>query len=241
MIVSVIIPYFNEPTIIQVLQKILEINTNDDIKLEVIVINDGSTDNTTSLLKKNIEIFPFIKYQEHITNKGKGAAIKTGLQISNGDIIIIQDADLEYNPNDIFAVVEPIIQGKSLVCYGSRYLNPSQLRHTVKKMWREPILSLFSYLGGRLITGVTCFIYWIMLTDVLTCYKAVKKDFLNDIILELNGFDMEGELTSKILKKTKIVEVPIHYNPRTKAEGKKIKWTDGIKILFAIIKFKFHS
>lgn len=239
MIVSVIIPYYNEPTLLQVLHNLLALNNHDKYVLEIIVVNDGSTDETTKTLKENTEIFSKIKFKEHASNLGKGAAIKTGLEISIGDIIIIQDADLEYNPEDIYKVINPIINGKSLVCYGSRYLNTSQFKINAKRMFKESFFSLFSYLGGRLITGVTSVLFMIRLTDVLTCQKAIKKELLNEIKLELNSFDLEGELTAKILKKTKIIEVPVSYSPRTQAEGKKIKWKDGFKILFAIIKFKF--
>ncbi len=240
MLTSIIIPYYNEPTLLQVLHKILVLKAdNSNYEFEIIVINDGSTDETTKLLKDNHELFSQIKFEEHNKNRGKGAAIKTGIKISEGDIIIIQDADLEYNPKDIIKVIDPIIKGFSLVCYGSRYLNRSQIRKNAKRMIKESFFPIFAYLGGRAITGMTTVLFWIRLTDVLTCYKAFKRDILKDIELKNNGFHLEGELTAKILKRTKIIEVPISYKSRAKSEGKKIRWKDGFQILFAIIKYRF--
>lgn len=239
MTVSIIIPYYNEPTLLQLLEKVLSVEAPDDISFEIIVIDDGSTDETTSALKKNKQLMSMIIFEEHKINKGKGAAIKTGIRLSTGDVIIIQDADLEYNPEDILKVIQPVISGECQVCYGSRHLDRKQIRKNLKWFRKNTKQTLLPYLGGRLITAVCSVLFFIRLTDVLTCYKAFIKDMIKDMELKHDGFCMEGELTSKLLKKTRIHEIPVNYSPRSIEEGKKIVLKDGFKIMFNIIKYRF--
>jgi dolichol-phosphate mannosyltransferase len=236
---TVIIPYYNEPTLISLLKKLYAVKFPANVDLEVITVDDGSTDNMTSVLEENITDFPGLILIKHKTNKGKGAAIKTGLAISSGDIIIIQDADLEYNPSEIPNVIRPIIDGETQVCYGSRHLDKKQKKENLlwfKKHFRH---SFMAAIGGRMITWLFNILYAAGISDAPTCYKAFSTDFLKGIDLRNDGFAMEAELTAKILKRTRILEVPIHFVPRTKREGKKIRWHDGIRSIAMIIKYRF--
>ena len=239
MLLSIIIPYYNEPTLIQVLDNVYNVQFQGTF--EIIIVDDGSTDGTTTLLEKNISKYKNAELIKHSVNKGKGAAIKTALKNSKGDIIIIQDADLEYNPIEIPKVIQPIIDNKTLVCYGSRHLGKEQRKRNFLWFKKHAGHTLFPYLGGRLITIACSVLFFIRLTDVLTCYKAYDANLLKSISLKNNGFEMEGELAAKTLKKTKILEIPVSFTPRTVAEGKKIKWTDGFKLLFTVIKYRFVS
>jgi glycosyltransferase involved in cell wall biosynthesis len=236
---TVIIPYYNEPTLISLLRKLYAVKFPENINLEVITVDDGSHDNMTSELEKNIADFPGLVLMKHTTNKGKGAAIKTGLANSTGDIVIVQDADLEYNPSEIPNVIQPIVEGRTKVCYGSRHLDKEQKKQNLlwfKKHFRH---SFMAAIGGRMITWLFNLLYGAGITDAPTCYKAFSTEFLKGIVLKNNGFNMEAELTAKILKKTRILEIPVHFAPRTKREGKKIRWHDGIRSVAAIIKYRF--
>lgn len=238
---SIIIPYYNEPTLLQIIDKIYNIKFQNTIQFEVVVVDDGSTDGTTSVLEEQIHNYKDLKLIKHKLKKGKGAAIKTGLSSCRGDLIIIQDADLEYNPAEIPNVLQPIIDGKTKVCYGSRHLSKEQRKRNFLWFKKHVGHALFPYLGGRLITIVCDLLFWVHLTDVLTCYKAFQVSIIQNMQLKNNGFEMEGELTSKILRKAKIMEVPISFSPRSNSEGKKIRWQDGFKIIYAIIKYRFSS
>jgi len=241
MLLSIIVPFYNEPTLLQVIDKIYKVKFQDQIRFEIISVDDGSTDESTKQAEKDLLKFENITLIKHTENKGKGAAIKTALLQCKGDIIIIQDADLEYHPSDIPKVIQPIIDGKTLVCYGSRHLGSENRKIFFLWFKKHAHHTLFPYLGGRLITIVCDLLFFVPLTDVLTCYKAFDRSLLNQISLKNNGFEMEGELTAKILKKTRIKEIPVSFLPRTKAEGKKIRWKDGISLLFNLIKYRFVS
>jgi len=226
---SIIIPLYNEEkTIKQILEKIIKAPLT--LKKEIIVVNDGSTDSS----QKKVE--EFIKKNKNIIlinkiNQGKGSAVKEGIKNSTGNIIIIQDADLEYDPNEYQKCINPIINKKALVVYGSR-----RLKKTNK------ISSFSFYLGGNLLTLLTNILYHSNLTDESTCYKTFKAETIKTINIHGKKFDWEPEITAKILKKRiKIHEVPIKYFPRSNKEGKKIRWKDGLDGVWTLIKYRLVS
>ena len=218
---SIIIPVYNEEkTILKLINNIKSINF--PINYELIIVNDGSTDSTSEKLRKlNINL---IEYKE---NKGKGFAVRKGLRSCKGDIIAIQDADLEYNPKQIPNLVKPILNKETEVVYGSRFLKKEN------QNWKIPT----HYLGNRLLTSLSNLLYKCNLTDMETCYKIFTKKVKNSLNLTLNDFGLEIELTSQICKNGfKIKEIPINYYPRSWEEGKKINWKDGIKAIYYLIK-----
>ncbi|MCB0720820.1 MAG: glycosyltransferase family 2 protein [Ignavibacteriae bacterium] len=224
---SVIIPIYNEE---KYLKEIVTRVTNTNLAYEIICVNDGSTDLSQVILKdlsKDSDL-P-IKILEHKTNRGKGAAIITGLNEATGDLVLIQDADLEYDPKDYGNLVKPFIDENVRVVYGSRNLV------------KNPKSSLAFYYGGRLLSILTNIIYGSKITDESTCYKVFKTELLRDLNLENEGFDFCPEVTAKILKqKIKIHEVPISYSPRSRNEGKKIRWYDGIIAIWTLLKYRIR-
>lgn len=219
---SVIMPVYNEQqTIREILKRVRAV----DIEKEIIVVDDGSTDGTRRILKdfsqNGIKIF------HHAKNIGKGAAIRTGLEHVTGNLVIIQDADLELDPNEYHKLIEPIINGKTEVVYGSRELGKNKM------------LYLRFYLGGRLLTFITNILYKAQITDEPTCYKVFKTNVLKNIKLECTGFEFCPEVTAKICRQGyKIYEVPISYNPRSVQQGKKISWKDGVKAIYTLFKYR---
>ena len=228
---SIIMPVYNEKnTIMQILKKVDSVKLKS-IKKELIIVDDFSTDGTIDILKK-LKKYKIIFHEK---NKGKGSAIRTGLKYATGDIITIQDADLEYDPNDYQKLLIPILENKAQVVYGSRFLNK-----TFKLSWRNKIHQWFYYLGNNVLTLATNIIYFSNITDMETCYKVFKKDVIKSLNLKAERFDIEPEITAKTLRKGyKIYEVPITFNPRSFKEGKKINWKDGLKALFVLIKLRF--
>lgn len=233
--VSIIIPSFNEGrTLKQIVKKVLAVKIPHS--KEVIVVNDGSTDETRKILSEfKISFFDrkrdHFKFQilEHKQNKGKGTAIRTGLKHATGDIILTQDADLEYDPQDIPKLLLPLKDKKVNVVYGSRVLGKNPISH-----WT------FN-LGGRLVTFVTNLLYGTNITDEPTGYKVFRSKILKNLKLKSKGFEFCPEVTAKIAKKgMKIFEVPIKYNPRPISE-KKIKWQDGFKAIYYLLKYRFTS
>ncbi|MBU0580597.1 MAG: glycosyltransferase family 2 protein [Candidatus Margulisbacteria bacterium] len=224
---SIIIPVYNEEkTIKRVIDLIKKVNIGV-VKKEIILVDDGSKDNTLMVAQK----LKSIKLIGHNKNKGKGAAIRTGIKYATGDIILIQDADLEYDPEDYLALIKPIIEGKAKVVYGSRRLKKENKQH-----------SGFSfYVGGVALTVIANLLYPnLHITDEPTCYKVFKSDILKSINLKCNRFEFCPEVTAKVAKKKiKIHEVPISYYPRTAKEGKKIKWKDGVEAVWALLKYRF--
>jgi len=234
---SIIIPSYNESKTIGELIDIIKKVDTKDIEKEIIIVDDGSTDNTADIVK-NIRGIKLIK---HIKNQGKGAAIRTGIKYATGDIIIIQDADLEYDPNDYYKLIKPIIDGKTKVVYGSRFLSKIQKEKNINflKIKHKKAYSL-AYLGGRFLTHLANLLYRGNITDEPTCYKVFKTDVLKNINLKCKRFEFCPEVTAKVLKKGyKITELPIPYRPRSFEEGKKIKFRDGIEAVWALIKYKF--
>lgn len=223
---SVIIPVYNEKdTIKEVLRRVRQVDLGD-IEKEIVVVDDGSTDGTREIL--SMEKDSITQVILHPQNRGKGAAVRTGLAHVTGDIVVIQDADLEYDPEDFPRMLEPILKGKAEVVYGSRFTGP----HKNMLFWH--------YIGNRFLAFVTGILYDTTLTDMETCYKMFKRSVLDGIQLKSNKFDIEPEITAKILKKgIRIYEVPISYAGREYSEGKKITWKDGIPALWALIKYRF--
>jgi glycosyltransferase involved in cell wall biosynthesis len=220
---SVIIPVYNEKnTIEKILDKVLAV----PLEKEVILVDDCSKDGSREILKNMnrsgvVTVF-------HDVNKGKGAAIRTGLQYVTGDVVVIQDADLEYDPNEYLKLIEPIRSGQADVVYGSRFSGKTEK------------MSLAYYLGNKVLTIATNVLYGTKLTDMETCYKMVKAPIFKAMKLRANRFDFEPEITAKLLKSGKtIIEIPISYKGRHWTEGKKITWKDGIAALWSIIKYRF--
>lgn len=226
---SVIIPAYNEEkTIMEIVNKVVKVPLNN-IKKEIIIIDDFSTDKTKEILKKirnrNIKIF------YHLKNMGKGSAIRTALKHATGDIILIQDADLEYNPQEYPKLLIPIIKGNQKVVYGTRL---AYIKSTRRNM------NIVHFIGNLFLTFMTNILYGSKISDMETGYKIMKKEVLSKIKLNAKRFDFEPEITAKILKRGyKIYEVPITFQARKFKEGKKITWRDGIKAIYYLIKYRF--
>ncbi len=218
-------PVYNEKkTIREIIAKVLAV----PIDIELVIVDDGSTDGTRDILKE-YEGKPNIKVVYHQQNKGKTGAIKTGIPYTTGEIISIQDGDLETDPNDFVKLTEPIKKGEAAVVYGSRYLN-----RTEKSLY-------FAYkFGARFLSWVVNILYCQRITDEATCYKVFRADILKQIPLQYNRFEFCPEVTAKVSKMGyRIKELPMNYYPRSFEEGKKMNWRDGIKALWVLIKFRF--
>lgn len=228
---SIIIPVFNEEkTIKEIISRVKKVKLPKNFSKEIIVVNDASSDRTGQILRR----IKAISIYNHAKNMGKGAAVRTGFKKAEGDILLIQDADLEYDPRDYMKLVKPLLEGESVV-YGTRLKNYPL---TITGAKKTPLVT--HYLGNKLLTWLTNILYTPSLTDMETCYKAFKKDVLKKITLKSNRFEFEPEITAKVLKKGyKIYEVPIKVNPRGYEEGKKITWRDGFVALWALVKYRF--
>ena len=235
---NIIIPVYNEEkTIEDIIKKVQSINLNFDIKKELIIVNDGSSDSSDKILKKIVRGYNNIIYIKHQRNKGKGAAIRTALANCNGNIILIQDSDLEYNPEDYNNLLKPIMENKASVVYGSRFINTK-----LKLFGKDKTLHISHYFGNKFLTFVTGLFYNKKITDMETGYKVFKSNIIKNIKLEANRFEIEPEITSKILKsKHSIYGIPISFNPRKFEEGKKISWKDGIKALYYLLKYRIKN
>ncbi|MBI5572936.1 MAG: glycosyltransferase family 2 protein [Elusimicrobia bacterium] len=222
--VSVIMPVFNERiTIAGMIEKVSSLSPK-----EIIVVDDYSTDGTRDILNQLKIKNSKLKILLHEKNFGKGAAIRTALKYVTGEIVAIQDADLEYNPEEIRNLIVPIIEGKSAVVYGSRFLQLKEKKY------------VHHYLGNKLLNFLTNFIYGANITDMETCYKVFRSDVILSLNLKANRFEFEPEVTAKILKKKiPIYELPISYKSRTYKEGKKIGWRDGVTAILTLIKHRF--
>ena len=227
--ISILIPTYNEEDhILETLRKVNKQKIKFD--LEIIISDDGSTDQTKNLLNDNKNLFNKLIINKN--NQGKGAALKIGLENCSGEIIIIQDADLEYNPDEFSDLIDPFLKNKADVVYGSRFLGNKTKRVLY---YKNRIANFFLTLLVNLLTNLN-------FTDVETGYKAFRKDILKDIVLKENSFTFEIEFTMKIAKlKKRIYEVGISYDGRTVEEGKKIKLKDGFLALYCIFKYRFFN
>lgn len=223
---SVIIPVYNElQTILEVVERV----QSQPFSKEIVIVDDYSTDGTRELLQTH-EWPTNVNILYHEKNMGKGAGIRTAMQAVTKDIIIIQDADLEYNPSDFSLVLRPILDGVADVVYGSRFLGIHRS------------FMLHHYVGNKLLTLMTNVLYNNILTDMETGYKAFRAPVLKGIRIKSNRFDFEPEITAKVLKRGyRIYEVPIYYAGRDYAEGKKITWRDGVSALWALVRFRFSD
>jgi glycosyltransferase involved in cell wall biosynthesis len=226
---SVIIPCYNE---VNTLELVIEAVRKSPVRnCEIIVVDDCSTDGTQELLKGRLnrlvdEVF------FHSKNQGKGAALRTGFAAATGDIVIVQDADLEYDPQEFSIVIEPILQGKADVVFGSRFMGGKP--HRVVYYWHM--------LGNRFLTMLSNMMTNINLTDMETCYKAFRREVIQGICIEEDRFGFEPEITAKVSKmRCRIFEVGISYYGRTYCEGKKIGWKDGVRAIFCILKYNLVS
>ncbi|MGH7940033.1 MAG: glycosyltransferase family 2 protein [Limisphaerales bacterium] len=229
---SIVVPVYNESeTVKEVLDRIKASVARQKLDAEIIVVNDGSRDNSAEV----IQGIPGIVFVNKQKNGGKGSAVKAGFAAATGDIFLIQDADLEYNPDDYSAVIEPILKGEAEVTMGSRFLKEKPIFFGKRK---SPYLS--HYVGNRMIIWMTNALYWNNATDYEGCYKAFTARVIRSIPICSDGFEYDNELICKILKKRyKIVEVPIEYHPRSYESGKKITWRHGMRMLWAILKYRF--
>jgi glycosyltransferase involved in cell wall biosynthesis len=226
-LLSVLIPVYNE---VNTLHEILERVRDVEIKKEILLVDDGSTDGTRELMRNEIEgKYPDVRIFYHERNQGKGAAIRTAIGLATGDILLIQDADLEYDPREYFNLLEPILDGRADVVYGSRFLGGGA--HRVHFFWHR--------LGNGFLTFLSNMLTNLNLTDMEVCYKVFKAEVLKGINLKSNRFDFEPEITAKIAKRRcRIYEVPISYSGRDYEEGKKIGWKDGVQAIWTIIKYR---
>jgi glycosyltransferase involved in cell wall biosynthesis len=222
---TVVIPVYNEKdTIAEILRRVKTTGRAD----EIILVDDGSTDGTREILR-TLASPPAVKVVFHDKNLGKGAALRTGFQQASGEVILVQDADLEYNPSEYPALLEPIECGQADVVYGSRFLGS---KHRVTMFWHM--------VANQLLTFATNILYNSILSDMETGYKVFKADLLKSIPLRANRFDFEPEITAKILKrKARVFEIPISFNPREYNEGKKIGMADAFAAVWALIKYRF--
>lgn len=228
---SIVMPVYNEKdTINEIFNRVRNVDVG--MEKEIIMVDDCSKDGTREILKEISEKgLDGVKVIFHEKNCGKGAALRTGFQQVTGDITIIQDADLEYDPSEYPNLIRPIIEGKSDVVYGSRFLGRK----------RPKGMAFSNFLANKFLTFISNLLTGFSITDMETCYKVMKSSILKELKLESDRFDIEPEITAKLAKKkVKLVEVPISYFGRGHEEGKKINWKDGFSAIYKIFKFRFQ-
>jgi glycosyltransferase involved in cell wall biosynthesis len=234
--VSIVIPVYNEAaTIQQLVGLVVEAPLPPRVKREIICVNDCSTDGTQAQLDELPTLYPGVDFQivHKPANQGKGAALRDGFKLASGDIVLVQDADLEYDPQDYIKLIDPIVEDKADVVYGSRFIG-------------EPHRVLYFYhtLGNKFLTAFSNMCTNLNLTDMEVCYKVFRKSVLDRIDLKCNRFGFEPEITAKIAKmrpRLRIYEVGVAYYGRSYEEGKKITWKDGIKAILTILRFRFMN
>ncbi len=227
-LLSVIVPVYNEAqTVREILAQVRAVDLGPRVTREIIIVDDCSTDGTSAALAAE-EVVPGTFVIRHPRNRGKGAAVRTGLAAAQGDIMLIQDADLEYDPRDYPALLRPILEGRAKAVYGSRFLG----EHKAMYFWHT--------VGNKSLTLITNILFDTTLTDMETCYKVFTADVARSFRLRSDRWGIDPEITAKILKRgTRIYEVPITYNGREFWEGKKISWRDGFRVLGALIRYRF--
>ncbi len=231
---SIIIPVYNEETTIyDVLVKVNNVKLTDGIEKEIIVVNDTSSDDSGKEVERYLSETknPIVKYVSHPVNTGKGGALHTGIKSATGDYTIIQDADLELDPNEFNIIIQPVLDGKADIVYGSRFLNKKKEGAAMSKM------------ANGFLTWLSNFVFRTKITDMETCYKLVPTPIFQSLKLVEQRFGFEPEITAKLakLKNLKWAEVPITYIPRTSEEGKKIGWKDGVRAIICILKYGWFT
>ncbi|MDQ1520782.1 MAG: hypothetical protein QOI55_1855 [Actinomycetota bacterium] len=226
---SVVVPVYNERnTLVEIVRRMRQVRLPEGIDREIIVIDDGSSDGTREVLKQLGD--STVRVVMHPQNRGKGAAVRTGFEHATGDYVLVQDADLEYDPDDWPRLLNPVLRGKARVVYGSRFTGE-----------RRNMLFLH-WVGNRFLSLCTNLLYNTTLSDMETCYKLIDRELIDELNLRADKFDIEAEITAKILKrKIRIYEVPISYTGREYDEGKKITWRDGFSALATLVKYRFKD